>query len=100
MLAIGFLIFAIIPRLRSREIEQESTEHATYFGHLKELKPAEIERRLRFSDPLPQLAHQLKVMSDITWTKHKRLRFSIFCGGYGLAVIVGCYTLASLLSGA
>ncbi|CAM5360628.1 hypothetical protein SHIRM173S_13020 [Streptomyces hirsutus] len=45
-------------------------------------------------DPLPPLSRQLVVMSEIAWTKHRRVQWSLTlavagCTAFALATVVG-----------
>jgi hypothetical protein len=93
---LAFLMMVVIPRLRERSLAAERQDHAIYFGHLKGLDEARIKQLLTGPTVIDQLARQLKVASDIAWTKHLYLKLSMIAGTIGSLVIVGCYFYAAL----
>lgn len=75
-LAIGtlFAISVVSPNLRKAKVSLESHDNFVFFGHVRHWNPAELEMALRERDPLPVLARQLVVMSEIAWKKHERVK--------------------------
>jgi hypothetical protein len=90
LLGIGatFAVVAISPNLRKERRGPRRDDDFLYFGHLRAWEPCDLERALREKDPLPALSRQLVVMSEIAWTKHRRVQWSL-----SLAV-AGAVTLA------
>ncbi|MFJ2417758.1 MULTISPECIES: Pycsar system effector family protein [Streptomyces] len=86
--------WAISPNLRKERRGPERDDDFLYFGHVRHLEPAELEEVLRNKDPLPPLSRQLVVMSEIAWTKHRRVQWSLTlavagCTAFALATVVG-----------
>ncbi|MGW3122010.1 Pycsar system effector family protein [Streptomyces sp. NPDC001107] len=85
--------WAISPNLRKERRGPETSDDFLYFGHLRHLEPAVLEAALRDKDPLPSLSRQVVVMSEIAWTKHRRVQWSLMlavagCAAFGLATVV------------
>ncbi|KMS88623.1 hypothetical protein ACZ91_24865 [Streptomyces regensis] len=86
--------WAISPNLRKERRGPEADDDFLYFGHVRHLNPEVLEAALRDKDPLPSLARQVVVMSEIAWTKHRRVQWSLMlgvagCAAFGLATVVG-----------
>ncbi|MEW2304452.1 Pycsar system effector family protein [Streptomyces sp. NPDC006655] len=86
--------WAISPNLRKERRGPERDDDFLYFGHVRHLEPAALEEILRDKDPLPPLARQLVVMSEIAWIKHRRVQWSLMlavagCTAFALATVVG-----------
>ncbi|MGW4372720.1 Pycsar system effector family protein [Streptomyces albidoflavus] len=86
--------WAISPNLRKERRGPERDDDFLYFGHVRHLEPATLEAVLRDKDPLPPLARQLVVMSEIAWIKHRRVQWSLMlavagCTAFALATVVG-----------
>ena len=86
--------WAISPNLRKERRGAERDDDFLYFGHVRHLEPAALEEILRDKDPLPPLSRQLVVMSEIAWTKHRRVQWSLIlavagCAAIALATVVG-----------
>ncbi|MFG3549758.1 Pycsar system effector family protein [Streptomyces sp. NPDC047725] len=86
--------WAISPNLRKERRGPERDDDFLYFGHVRRLEPAVLEEVLRDKDPLPPLARQLVVMSEIAWIKHRRVQWSLMfavagCTAFALATVVG-----------
>jgi hypothetical protein len=86
--------WAISPNLRKERRGPEREDDFLYFGHVRHLEPAELEEVLRNKDPLPPLSRQLVVMSEIAWTKHRRVQWSFTlavagCTAFALATVIG-----------
>jgi hypothetical protein len=92
--ALGAVVLVVLPRLREKHLARERHDHGIFFGHLKGLEEDRIKELLTGGTVLDQLAHQLKVASQIAWTKHKRLQASMFFGTAGVFVIVLTYGFA------
>jgi hypothetical protein len=92
--ALGAVVLVVFPRLREKHLAQERQDHGIFFGHLKGLSEDRIKELLEGPTRLDQLAHQLKVTSDIAWTKHRRLQISMFFGVAGVFLIVLAYAIA------
>ncbi|MGW3130659.1 Pycsar system effector family protein [Streptomyces sp. NPDC001123] len=85
--------WAISPNLRKERRGPEIGDDFLYFGHLRHLDPTVLEAALRDKDPLPSLSRQVVVMSEIAWTKHRRVQWSLMlavagCAAFGLATVV------------
>lgn len=80
----------VAPRLRSKNIPQESGSNFIYFGHARAWKPENLARELKSTDLTEQLARQVVVMADIAWKKHRRVAWSIWLG-----VVGGAFLLAA-----
>ncbi|OZG29803.1 hypothetical protein BH683_007710 [Williamsia sp. 1138] len=79
----------VIPQLRrSKTLKTESSNNFIYFGHLRHLDPADIERQIKNADLLPVLSHQLQVMSNIAWWKHRLAQASMILAILGIIPIV------------
>ncbi|MFD8373647.1 Pycsar system effector family protein [Streptomyces sp. NPDC059688] len=86
--------WAISPNLRKERRGPEVDDDFLYFGHIRNLEPEVLEAALRDKDPLPSLSRQAVVMSEIAWTKHRRVQWSLMLGvagsaAFGLATVVG-----------
>ncbi|GHK02057.1 hypothetical protein Stsp02_63530 [Streptomyces sp. NBRC 14336] len=86
--------WAISPNLRKERRGPEVDDDFLYFGHVRHLDPEVLEAALRDKDPLPSLSRQVVVMSEIAWTKHRRVQWSLMlgvagCAAFGLATVVG-----------
>jgi hypothetical protein len=91
---VGCAAWAISPNLRKERRGPESDDDFLYFGHIRHLDPGVLEAVLRDKDPLPALSRQVVVMSEIAWTKHRRVQWSLIlavagCTAFGLATVVG-----------
>ncbi|WP_369170472.1 Pycsar system effector family protein [Streptomyces sp. R28] len=94
-LAIGalFAISVVSPNLRKAKVSPESHDNFVFFGHVRHWDPAELETALRERDPLPVLARQLVVMSEIAWKKHERVKksFALAVLGALLVAVAGIF---------
>lgn len=68
---------AISPNLRKERRGPAVDDDFLYFGHLRTWDPNELETALRDKDLLPALSRQLIVMSEIAWSKHRRVQWSL-----------------------
>jgi len=93
MAGVSCAAWAISPNLRKERRGPEMSDDFLYFGHVRHLDPAMLEAALRDKDPLPSLSRQVVVMSEIAWTKHRRVQWSLMlavagCAAFGLATVV------------
>lgn len=86
LLVLGVLCAAWVvrPRLRSANLVLESNSNFIYFGHLRELKPNQVQDHLENVPLLPVLSKQLVEMSKIAWTKHKLVQRSMTLAPFGV----------------
>lgn len=91
-LSAGAVLAALVvaPLLRGKNLKAESRHDFIYFGHLKHLSATDVENRLRNQDLLPVLSRQVVRMADIAWKKHLKVKWSIWCGVMGGAILVVC----------
>lgn len=82
-----FAISVVSPNLRKGKASSESHDNFIFFGHLRHWNPADLEMALRERDPLPVLARQLVVMSDIAWNKHERVKKSFAFAVFGALLV-------------
>lgn len=75
-------VSAVMPRLGSGD---SSSDNFIYFGHLRLWKVDDLEERLRTASPLESLSQQLVMMSRTAWTKHQRVRQSLYLAVFGVA---------------
>ncbi|MEV7405649.1 Pycsar system effector family protein [Streptomyces sp. NPDC091267] len=80
--------WAVSPRLGKERRGPDPNGDFLYFGHLRLMEPAALERSLRDADPLPALTRQVVVMSEIAWSKHRRVQCSL------LLAVAGCCSFA------
>ncbi|MFW0872021.1 Pycsar system effector family protein [Rhodococcoides corynebacterioides] len=80
-------VWAVRPRLRAQQLTNEVPTNFVYFGHLRQLTPAEVEINLRSDDILPVLSKQLIDMSKISWTKHRLVQVSLTLAPVGVALL-------------
>jgi hypothetical protein len=92
--ALGAVVLVVLPRLREKHLARERHDHGIFFGHLKGLGEDRIKELLTGGTVLDQLAHQLRITSEIAWTKHKRLHVSMIFGTVGVFLVVLSYALA------
>ena len=92
--ALGAVVLVVLPRLREKHLARERHDHGIFFGHLKGLEEDRIKELLTGGTVLDQLAHQLKVTSEIAWTRHKRLQASMIFGTAGVFFVVLAYAFA------
>ncbi|MFD9571464.1 Pycsar system effector family protein [Streptomyces sp. NPDC059982] len=78
---------AISPNLRKERRSLEAGEDFLFFGHVRTWEPANLESALREKDPLPALSRQLVVMSEIAWTKHRRVQWSLLLAVPGVVAL-------------
>ncbi|MEV7192122.1 Pycsar system effector family protein [Streptomyces sp. NPDC093510] len=82
----------VSPRLRSsagRDLEN----HFLYFGDLRTWEPDRLAAQLRRTSPLESLTHQLVIMSQILWTKNRRVRQSLALAVTGWTSVVLAWLL-------
>lgn len=68
----------VAPRLKAKDTKKLSKTNYIYFGHARHWKAADLEKRLRTDDLLPQLSRQITVTADIAWRKHVAVNWSIW----------------------
>jgi hypothetical protein len=85
-------VSVVSPRLRAGE-RQDRREHFVYFGDLRHWEPERLSEALRTTSPLTALSHQLVDMSEIAWTKHRRVRQSLVLAMAGVLVIALAWLL-------
>lgn len=97
LVAAGAFASALVvaPILRGRGLKAESEQDSIFFGHVRLLWPREVERRLRYDDPLPQLSRQIVRAAEIAWKKHVRVQWSIWLGVAGGFVLAVCGLLVA-----
>lgn len=79
---------AVVPRIYSRDSEQQSQVNFIYFGNLRLWEPTELARVMNEQDPLPVLSRQLVNISRIVWIKHRCVQFSLwFAAAGGVALV-------------
>ncbi|AWT44742.1 MULTISPECIES: Pycsar system effector family protein [Streptomyces] len=84
---------AVSPNLSKELRGPEPGNDFLFFGHLRHWEPADLETALKEKELLPQLSRQIVVMSEIAWTKHRRVQWSLVLaaagsGALGLAAIL------------
>lgn len=96
LLVLGVLCAAWVvrPRLRSANLVPEAQSNFIYFGHLRELKPNQVQDHLENTPLLPVLSKQLVEMSKIAWTKHKLVQRSMTLAPIGVI----CLCIAAALA--
>jgi len=95
LLACGvcFAAAAVSPNLRKERRGPQPDDDFLFFGHLRHWDPADLETALKNKEVLPNLSRQIVVMSEIAWTKHRRVQWSFALAAAG-SVILG---LASIV---
>ncbi|MEV1023235.1 Pycsar system effector family protein [Streptomyces sp. NPDC050264] len=93
ILGLCLAVAAVSPRLVGRGGGQVRNHDFLYFGHLRSWSSDDLETALREEDPLPVLTRQLIVMSDIAWSKHRRVQWSLLSGLVGLLLIAGAMAI-------
>ncbi|MGC0419430.1 Pycsar system effector family protein [Embleya sp. AB8] len=68
---------AISPNLRKERRGPDADGDFLFFGHMRTWDPVALETALRDNDLLPALSRQLIVMSEIAWSKHRRVQWSL-----------------------
>ncbi|MEY9839791.1 Pycsar system effector family protein [Streptacidiphilus sp. EB103A] len=94
VVGVGFATSAILPSLGKGREQRGTHRDFMFFGHARNLDSAVLERAFRERDPLPALARQVVVLSELAWVKHRRVQWSLLhavggCVAFGLAAIVG-----------
>jgi hypothetical protein len=79
---------AVVPRIYSRDTEQQSQIDFIYFGNLRFWDPAELARVINEQDPLPAISYQLVNISRIVWIKHRCVQFSLWFAATGGVALV------------
>ncbi|MEU5418719.1 Pycsar system effector family protein [Streptomyces sp. NPDC020799] len=83
----GFAAAAVSPNLRKERRGPQPDDDFLFFGHLRCWDPTALERALKEKDLLPQLSRQIVVMSEIAWTKHRRVQWSFVLAATGSAAL-------------
>lgn len=83
-------ILVVIPRIRSRQVDDEWQENYVYFGHVRRWEPQQLSMQLQKdqSEMLLVLSRQLVRMSQIAWIKHRRVQFSLGFAWLGVAATI------------
>lgn len=90
LVAAGFSVWVVIPRLRMRQVKNEYSENFIYFGHLQYWKPEDLPEAIAKRDLLPVLSHQMVKMSEIVWRKHVAVKVSMVLAIVGGVTLVTC----------
>ncbi|WP_405743442.1 DUF5706 domain-containing protein [Streptomyces sp. NBC_01525] len=80
---------AVAPNLRLERRGPDPDDDYLYFGHLRHFEPEALEAALRSGTALSALSRQIVVMSEIAWTKHRRVQLSF------VLAVMGCSVLAA-----
>ncbi|MFB7010269.1 MULTISPECIES: Pycsar system effector family protein [unclassified Streptomyces] len=80
---------AVTPNLRLERKGPGPDDDYLFFGHLRHFEPEALEAALRSGSALSALSRQIIVMSEIAWTKHRRVQLSL------LLAVMGCATLGA-----
>ncbi|MFE0188297.1 Pycsar system effector family protein [Streptomyces sp. NPDC058989] len=85
---------AVTPNLRLERRGPGPDDDFLFFGHLRHFEPEALETALRSGSTLPALSRQIVVMSEIAWTKHRRVQLSFLlavmgCGALGASAVIG-----------
>ncbi|MER6047716.1 DUF5706 domain-containing protein (plasmid) [Streptomyces sp. BHT-5-2] len=78
---------AVAPNLRLERRGPGPDDDYLFFGHLRHFEPEALEAALRSGSALSALSRQIVVMSEIAWTKHRRVQFSFVLAVMGCAVV-------------
>lgn len=78
---------AVSPNLRKERRGPQPDDDVLFFGHLRHWDPSELEAALKNKDLLPNLSRQIVVMSEIAWTKHRRVQWSFALAAAGSAAL-------------
>jgi hypothetical protein len=98
LLVLGLLyaVGTVRPQLRGGPtLMSEAPRNFLYFGHLQHWDASTLETEMSRLDTLPMLTRQLVNMSNIAYSKHRRLQRSINC----LVVGTSFVGIAALLNG-
>lgn len=75
--AIGFCLWVVTPRLRSRHLLKEAPHNYIYFGHLRHWDPAALQEKLAAQDLLTPLCTNIVNASKVAWAKHRCVQTSL-----------------------
>ncbi|MFC0495109.1 Pycsar system effector family protein [Streptomyces mutabilis] len=78
---------AVSPNLRKERRGPQPDDDFLFFGHLRHWDPTDLETALKDKDLLPNLSRQIVVMSEIAWTKHRRVQWSFALAAIGSAAL-------------
>ncbi|WP_130440771.1 Pycsar system effector family protein [Streptomyces sp. BK239] len=78
---------AVSPNLRKERRGPQPDDDVLFFGHLRHWDPTELEVALKSKDLLPNLSRQIVVMSEIAWTKHRRVQWSFALAAVGSSAL-------------
>ena len=97
LLAGAFLsLLVVIPRLRHKVAQSESSANYIYFGHVRHWDAAELAERLSGEDDLLEvITRQCVVMAKIAWRMHRLVQFSMTAGGPGIGLLVSAAALVA-----
>lgn len=91
LIILGLLavVGAVVPRLRTKDLEAEAPTNLIYFGHLKywRNRDDELAEALRKEPILPMLSKQLVETGRIAWQKHRLLQVSMLAACIGSALV-------------
>jgi hypothetical protein len=95
VLAVGFALWVVFPRLERSRTRRLAAKGLIYFGHLRERGVDDIAQALSELTPEQerrQLASQLCITGDVAWRKHSWLQRSLVCFAFGAVLLVVAYT--------
>jgi hypothetical protein len=88
-LAMIWAVGVVIPQLRSTNKLQAEAKAGNfiYFGHLRHLDSEAIGNFISNAELLPVLTTQHRRMSEIAWTKHRRVQLSMALAVVGVSLV-------------
>ncbi|MFI1397453.1 Pycsar system effector family protein [Streptomyces sp. NPDC020681] len=92
-LSAALAVLVVLPRHTRAGRSAPGPGHFIFYGHLRHWTPEQLTEQLTRHDPLPALTHQLVAMSEILWTKQRRVQQSLACAlsGGALVAVVGAF---------
>ncbi|MDQ0942825.1 Pycsar system effector family protein [Streptomyces sp. V1I1] len=92
-LSAALAVLVVLPRHAHQGRSAPAQGQFIFYGHLRHWTPEQLAEQLGRHDPLPALTRQLVTMSEILWTKHRRVRQSLGCAMAGgvLIAVVGAF---------
>lgn len=79
--------WAVGPALRPGKLAEEAKVDFIYFGHARYWEACGLAEALEERDPLPVVTRQVVRMAQIAWTKHRRVAWSTWLTGVGVALL-------------